>query len=75
MRVCVSVRGQRKFVHVAFVFVARDDAWRKLIFKGLFAWRDWGEGGMRLKGVGGKGSRIKRNRVRSDEYRYIWLHE
>lgn len=43
---------------------ARDDAWRKLIFKG-----------MRLKGVGGRGSRIKRNRVRSDEYRYIWLHE
>lgn len=54
---------------------ARDDAWRKLIFKGLFAWRDWGEEGMRLKGMGGRGSRIKRNRVRSDEYRYIWLHE
>lgn len=41
---------------------ARDDAWRKLIFKGLFAWRDWG-GGVRgwkgweeevrgLKGIG-----------------------
>lgn len=32
------------------------DAWRKLIFKGLFAWREIGE-------------RIKRNWARSDEYR------